>query len=121
MTDNDDKLIKEFLAANRPEVADMGFSRRVMHRLPDRAYRLNRIWSVLCMVAGVLFAVLWSVPDHVVCFLSDVLGDIIGVVMSDGIAKVSPLAICTILFVVTLMLLYNVAISGRKPTPSFGS
>lgn len=54
-TDND-KLLQDFFAENKQEIADNGFSRRVMHHLPDRSYRLARIWSTSVMaIATVLF------------------------------------------------------------------
>ena len=37
MTEIDnDKLLRDFFAENKQEIADNGFSRRVMHHLPDR-------------------------------------------------------------------------------------
>ncbi len=46
MTEIDnDKLLRDFFAENKQEIADNGFSRRVMHHLPDRSNRLARIWS----------------------------------------------------------------------------
>lgn len=59
MTEIDnDKLLQDFFADNKQEIADNGFSRRVMHHLPDRSDRLARIWSSFVMiVATVLF--LW--------------------------------------------------------------
>ena len=42
--ENDEKLLKDFFTANKQEIADNGFSRRVMHRLPDRSNWLARIW-----------------------------------------------------------------------------
>ena len=40
MTEIDnDKLLKDFFAENKREIADNGFSRRVMHHLPDRSNR----------------------------------------------------------------------------------
>ena len=33
--ENNDKLLEDFFAVNRQEIADNGFTRRVMHRLPD--------------------------------------------------------------------------------------
>ena len=48
MTEIDnDKLLRDFFAENKQEIADNGFSRRVMHHLPDRSNRLARIF---CMV-----------------------------------------------------------------------
>lgn len=57
MKENDnDKLLRDFFAENNREIADNGFSRRVMRRLPDRSHRLTRIWSAFVMAfAAVLF------------------------------------------------------------------
>ena len=57
MTEIDnDKLLRDFFAENKQEIADNGFSRRVMHHLPDRNNRLARIWSAFVMtVAAALF------------------------------------------------------------------
>ena len=44
MTEIDnDKLLRDFFTENRQEIADRGFSRRVMHHLPDRSNRLERL------------------------------------------------------------------------------
>ncbi len=45
MTENNDKLLEEFFAANRHEIADRGFSRRVMRSLPKRHNHLARLWT----------------------------------------------------------------------------
>ena len=57
MTEIDnDKLLRDFFAENKQEIADNGFSRHVMHHLPDRSNRLARIWSAFVMtVAAALF------------------------------------------------------------------
>lgn len=56
MMENDDKLLKQFFADNRQEIADNGFTRRVLHRLPDHSRRLSQIWTVFCFtLALVLF------------------------------------------------------------------
>lgn len=56
---DNDKLLRDFFAENKQEIADNGFSRRVMHHLPDRTNRLARIWSAFVMaIAAVLFV--WS-------------------------------------------------------------
>ncbi len=46
MMENNDRLLEEFFAANRHEVADNGFSQRVMRRLPARSRQLAQIWSI---------------------------------------------------------------------------
>lgn len=45
MTENDDRLIEQFLAPGRREIADNGFTRRVLNHLPDRRERLARLWT----------------------------------------------------------------------------
>ena len=41
----DDKLLQQFFSDNRKEIEDNGFSRRVMHHLPDRYYRISQLWT----------------------------------------------------------------------------
>lgn len=54
-TDND-KLLRGFFAENKQEIADKGFSRRVMRHLPDRINRIAQIWTAFVLtVAAVLF------------------------------------------------------------------
>lgn len=45
MTENDDKLIEQFLAPGRRELDDNGFTDRVMRRLPQRHDRLAQLWT----------------------------------------------------------------------------
>ena len=48
MTEIDnDKLLRDFFAENKQEIADNGFSRRVMHHLPGRSNHLVRIWGTI--------------------------------------------------------------------------
>lgn len=55
LNENDDLLVRSFFAANTPEIADDGFTERVMRRLPSPAMRLNRIWTVICGLAGIVW------------------------------------------------------------------
>lgn len=58
MMENDDKLLEDFFASRRQEIADNGFTGRVMRSLPDHSERLARIWTAVCFVlAAVLFVV----------------------------------------------------------------
>lgn len=63
MVDNDDILLKDFLQANKQEVADNGFSRRVMNRLPERKAQL--LSYLLSAVSIVLAVVLFFVQGGV--------------------------------------------------------
>lgn len=59
MTENDDKLLENFFAEKRQEVADNGFTRRVMRNLPCRDNRLARLWTAGGFtLAAVLFVLL---------------------------------------------------------------
>ena len=55
----DDKLVEMFFLENPIEVADDGFTERVMQSLPElearpsRAWKLSRIWTFLCIFVGV--------------------------------------------------------------------
>ncbi|MDR0961490.1 MAG: DUF5056 domain-containing protein [Mediterranea sp.] len=62
MTEIDDKLLKQFFEENRQEIADDGFTHRVMRRLPDRSKRIAQIWSFLTFaLAAYLFYVMGGV------------------------------------------------------------
>ena len=51
--DNGDLLLEQFFQAARTEqLADCGFSRRVMMRLPERQERLSHIWTAACVVTA---------------------------------------------------------------------
>jgi hypothetical protein len=50
---DDDQLLKQFMDANRQEVADGGFSRRVMRSLPARHNRAMHLLNTLCAIVSV--------------------------------------------------------------------
>jgi len=58
MNNTDDQLISKFMQANKREVADNGFSRRVMRRLPMRAKVVSDVLTCIGIVVScVLFVV----------------------------------------------------------------
>jgi uncharacterized membrane protein len=69
MTDNDNILIERlFEEASRQQIADDGFTKRVMAALPDnsaaKVRRLSRLWTWFCILVGLaLFFLLdgWTV------------------------------------------------------------
>ena len=80
---SDDELVAMFFDENRQDLADDGFSQRVMHRLPSHSVRLSRIWTLVCSIAGIAFFfvtdgigqlkhVLFNAIGHFVGFLSSV-------------------------------------------------
>ena len=58
MNNTDDQLINKFMQANKREIADNGFSRRVMRRLPIQTKVFADILTFICIVvSGILFYV----------------------------------------------------------------
>lgn len=64
MTDNNHILTERFIKeASQTHIADNGFSNRVMSQLPTNSVRMERMWTLFCIVlSGVLFFALdmWS-------------------------------------------------------------
>ena len=65
MNENDNKLLEQFfLEASQQEIADNGFSERVMEQLPQRQRSsrifnvLSHLWTVFCVVFAVVVFVL---------------------------------------------------------------
>ncbi|MBQ8672486.1 MAG: DUF5056 domain-containing protein [Bacteroides sp.] len=44
---NEDRLLKQFFNDNRQEMADNGFTRRVMQHLPHHNRTSTRLWGIL--------------------------------------------------------------------------
>ena len=65
MTDKDDILIEDFFKqAALQQIEDNGFTERVMQSLPDTQMetvrRLSRLWTVFCVLSGVLLFFLFG-------------------------------------------------------------
>ena len=81
MTESDDRLIERFFSeAARQQIADDGFTERVMAALPEgmaKGRRLSRLWTWFCIaVGGMLFFLLngWGVlKAMLLAFLNTVL------------------------------------------------
>lgn len=60
MTEMDDKLLKQFFSEHKQEIADNGFSRRVMKSLPNRSLKISNVWATCC---GALALILFFALD----------------------------------------------------------
>ena len=65
MTDKDNILIEDFFKqAAQQQIEDNGFTERVMQSLPDTQMetvrRLSRLWTVFCVLSGVLLFFLFG-------------------------------------------------------------
>lgn len=81
MTDNDNKLVEQFFQTHQlplPDV-DNAFTQRVMYQLPkQRAYLLNRLWTVACVVAIVVAFVWMHGLTLLKMGIGNMLGDLLG-------------------------------------------
>lgn len=72
MEDNrDELLVQRFFNDSQIKVEDDGFTRSVMRRLPDRVRRLNRIWTAVCAIAGIILLIRVNVIDTVTAALRE--------------------------------------------------
>lgn len=51
MNRNDEQLIQQFMQTNKRDIADNGFSRKVMHHLPISAQMWSDILTVICVIS----------------------------------------------------------------------
>lgn len=62
MAEIDDKLLEQFFQpARNQQLDDNGFTEQVMSNLPDReALGLSRLWTLFCIVLGVVLFVVFE-------------------------------------------------------------
>lgn len=71
MNRNEDQLISKFMKANKQELADNGFSRKVMHRLPET--HRAKVWSDILTAIGVVASVILFIASDGIIVLMDAL------------------------------------------------
>lgn len=100
MTDNDDKLLMKFFTKERQEIADNGFSERVMRRLPDHSQRLSAIWSTLGYALAIMLFIATGGLHAVVKAVMQTFGNMIqnGMPQLELPAAVTVIAVLTALF-----------------------
>lgn len=54
MMENDEDLLKHFFSEYKKEIPDNGFSKRVMHNLPNRRMLINDVWFLFCTCLGIV-------------------------------------------------------------------
>ena len=102
MTENNDKLLESFFAGQQQEVADNGFTRRVMRSLPCRSNRLARLWTAGGFtLAAVLFVLLDGVQ-----LMCDTLRETFTTTLENGMAQTDPKSL-VLAVVVLLFLMYK--------------
>lgn len=108
MMDNEreDKLLRQFFEENRQDIADNGFTHRVMRRLPSHYLHISRIWTVLCAALALILFIALDGVQLVLISLREVIME----TYQDGLANVDFKSML-IAGVVLLYLLYRKIVS----------
>jgi len=69
-----DKLLKDFFSDHKNEIADNGFTRRVMGSLPDDAYRGWIVWifAAIGMALTIYLGVTSGMVDQIILLLKQI-------------------------------------------------
>ncbi len=103
MTENEnDKLLASFFAEHKREIADNGFSRRVLRRLPNRSHRLSQIWTMCCFT----LAFVLLVASNGVQTILNVLRETFETALRSGASEIDPMSLA-IAGVVLLYFVYR--------------
>lgn len=97
MKEIDDKVLADFFRNEKKEIADNGFSRRVINSLPDRKKRLSNLWTMFCTAIGIILFFLFDGLDAILNILREAFNG----AMQSGLANIDlkSLAIAAIVLV----------------------
>ena len=70
--DKEDKLLQGFFAVEKREVADKGFSRKVMKQLPHRTNYLSLLWTGFIVCVALFLFTAFNGWQHILSTLQDV-------------------------------------------------
>lgn len=102
MMENDDRLIKQFFAENKQEIADNGFSKRVIQTLPKRRNHSVEVLNAITIAACII---LFTLADGWQILWGNLQGFFIAAIKT-GAVEVEPMALIGT-GVVLVCLLYN--------------
>ena len=105
---DDDELLARFFNENRVELADDGFSARVMQQLPSRSVRLSRIWTLVCTLAGVVFLVWADGLGQLRRVAVNSIGNFEGFLSSFDFSMMSPLMVYAAISLLVLFAVSNI-------------
>ncbi len=95
MTEIDDKSLNLFFQKEKQEVKDNGFSRRVMHNLPNRSRKLSNIWVTFCVLAGIFLFFLFNGLEAILNLLREAFNG----AMQTGTAHIEPRSMLIVVIV----------------------
>lgn len=109
----DDELLEHFFGVSHFELPDEGFSSRVMQRLPQRARRMNQIWTTVCFAVAMALFVLFDGVAELRTMASNILGNAIGHIVSVQLNLYTLLLPLAALSILSLVGAYNVLANRR--------
>ena len=73
-TNETDKLLKDFFSEHKLEIADNGFTRRVMHRLPEQSDKSWIVWvfAAIGMALSIYMGITFGLIEHILVLLKHV-------------------------------------------------
>lgn len=99
MMETEDKLLRDFFASEKREIADNGFSRQVMRRLPHRINRWAQIWSVFITLLALLLFVTFDGLQAIISTLRDVFV----LTVQNNAANLDPKSLLIAIFVLAVL------------------
>lgn len=72
MMEENDKLINDFFASQKQEIADNGFTKKVMKRLPYRISPLAKIWGLLVLITAITLFCIFDGWIYIIQSLRDI-------------------------------------------------
>lgn len=106
---NDDELLEMFFDEHRITIADEGFSESVMRKFPQRAKRLNQIWSTICFAAAMGLFLLFDGIDEIRMIISNTIGDMVGYFVSIDFNNYSPILLLISVVILGMVEVYHLA------------
>ena len=89
MMENDDRLIEQFFAENKHEIADNGFSKRVIQALPDHRNHSVKVLNAITIAACII---LFTLADGWQIVWGNLQGFFIAAIKT-GAVEIEPMAL----------------------------
>lgn len=112
MTDNDDKLLKSFFSEyGVGDIADNGFSSRVMRSLPEgvRLYRIDIALRLVCLVATAILLLFFGGLTSLKVAVGNLIADAFSMLVSVSNSSTSPLLVSVAIVVLCGVIVFDSA------------
>lgn len=100
MENNDDILLMKFFDEQRQDIADDGFSQKVMRRIPQQSARPYIIWRLICVLVGVVVFFLANGVDELRTVFVNNIVNMASFILSIDLSAMSPLMLYFMLFAI---------------------